>query len=366
MFNSCLIFGWCQAFSEIAVPEGGTSLGNASIRVLVVDDYEPWRRFVAISLHKQLELQIIDEAPDGLEAVQKAEALQPDLILLDIGLPTLNGIDAARRIRKVSPASKILFLSENRSADVAAEALSVGAGGYVLKSEAACELLPAIKAVLEGKRFVSANLAGPGLNGPPHPQTGASLQPNKVATLTRGRTVEVARHEVSFYSTDQHLLEHVTRFIGAGLRAGDAAIIVATESHRESLLSRLQAYGLDVSEAIQQGRYIALDAAELMRTLIVDGRLDSKRFLDDFGNLVENATKAARRKNSRVAVFGEGVDLLVAQGNVEAALQNERLCNRLITMYDVDILCGYSLSRIPSSHPHCEQVCAQHSAVHSA
>ena len=113
-----------------------------------------------MALLKQPKLQVIGEVSDGLEAVQKAEELQPDLILLDIGLPTLNGIEAARQIRKVSPGSKILFVSENRSVDIAEEALSTGAGGYVVKSDAAGELLPAVKAVLEGKRFVSASLAG--------------------------------------------------------------------------------------------------------------------------------------------------------------------------------------------------------------
>ena len=135
-------------------------MGESSIRVLVVDDYEPWRRFACTTLLKQPELRVIGEVSDGLEAVQQAERLQPDLILLDVGLPTLNGIEAARRIREVSPASKILFVSENRSADVAEEALSTGAGGYIVKSDAPNELLPAVKAVLEGKRFVSASLAG--------------------------------------------------------------------------------------------------------------------------------------------------------------------------------------------------------------
>ena len=129
------------------------------IRVLVVEDNEPWRRYFSTALQKQPELQVIGEVSDGLEAVQQAEELQPDLILLDIGLPTLNGIEAARRIRKVSPASRILFVSENCSADIAEEALSTGASGYVVKSDAGGELLPAVKAVLEGRRFISASLA---------------------------------------------------------------------------------------------------------------------------------------------------------------------------------------------------------------
>jgi DNA-binding NarL/FixJ family response regulator len=105
-------------------------------------------------------LQVIGEFTDGPEAIQNAKELQPDLILLDVGPPTLNGIEAARHIRKVFPKTKILFVSENRSPEVAEEALNTGARGYVLKSDAASELLPAIKAVLAGKRFISASLAG--------------------------------------------------------------------------------------------------------------------------------------------------------------------------------------------------------------
>jgi DNA-binding NarL/FixJ family response regulator len=135
-------------------------LEGSTTSILVVDDYEPWLRFVSTTLRKQPELEVVAQVSDGLEAVQQAERLQPDIILLDIGLPTLNGIEAARRIREVSPTSKILFVSENRSPDIAEEALSTGAGGYVVKSEAGSELLPAVKAVLEGKRFISASLAG--------------------------------------------------------------------------------------------------------------------------------------------------------------------------------------------------------------
>jgi DNA-binding NarL/FixJ family response regulator len=131
-----------------------------SIRVLVVEDFEPFRRLVVSILRKQPELQIIREVSNGLEAVQKAEELQPDLVLLDIGLPHLNGIDAARQIGAVSPKSKILFLSENRSSDIAEEALRTGAGGYVVKSDADGELLLAVESVLEGKRYVSASLGG--------------------------------------------------------------------------------------------------------------------------------------------------------------------------------------------------------------
>ena len=136
-----------------------------TIRVLVVDDYEPWRRFLRVTLRAYEELQIIGEVSDGLEAVQKAQQLQADLILLDIGLPRQNGIEVARKIREASPTSKILFVSENRAWEIVEEALRVGGSGYVVKSDAARELMTAIWAVLQGKQFLSTCLAGESLAG---------------------------------------------------------------------------------------------------------------------------------------------------------------------------------------------------------
>jgi DNA-binding NarL/FixJ family response regulator len=128
--------------------------GVSSVRVLVVEDFAPFRQFICSTLGKRRDLQVICEVSDGLEAVQKAEEWKPDLILLDIGLPTLNGIEAARRIRKLSPESKIIFLSQESSADVVQEALNLGAWGYVLKARAASELLAAVEAVILDKHFL--------------------------------------------------------------------------------------------------------------------------------------------------------------------------------------------------------------------
>lgn len=109
-------------------------------------------------LQKQQDLRVICEAADGLEAVRKAEELKPDLILLDIGLPTLNGLQAGRQIRERAPESKIIFVSQESSADLVQEALSLGAHGYVVKTKLESDLLAAVEAVLEGRRFVSSGL----------------------------------------------------------------------------------------------------------------------------------------------------------------------------------------------------------------
>ena len=133
---------------------------TSAFRVLVVEDHEPFRRFVCSTLEKRPELQIVCEVSDGLDAVRKVEELRPDLILLDVGLPSLNGIDVARQSRKLSPKSKILFVSQESSADVVQEAFSLGALGYVVKVHAGSELLAAVESVCQGRRFVSAGVAG--------------------------------------------------------------------------------------------------------------------------------------------------------------------------------------------------------------
>jgi DNA-binding NarL/FixJ family response regulator len=133
----------------------------SSLRVLVVEDFAPFSQFIRSTLAVRPDLLVIGEASDGLEAVHRAEELKPDLILLDIGLPTLNGIEAARQIRQLCPESKIIFVSQESDADIVQEALSFGALGYVVKTMAGGELLTAIKAACGGRLFVGGGLSSP-------------------------------------------------------------------------------------------------------------------------------------------------------------------------------------------------------------
>jgi len=140
-------------------------LQTPSVRVLVADDFAPWRKLLHSILQEKPELKVICEVSDGLQAVKKAHELQPDLILLDIGLPNLSGIEAARQIRTIAPTAKILFVSENYSIDIARSTLRAGGSGYVIKSDAGSELIAAVEAVLLGKKFVSARLGPQNISG---------------------------------------------------------------------------------------------------------------------------------------------------------------------------------------------------------
>ena len=170
-------------------------MAKSPIRVLVVEDFESFRAFVISTLAQHPELQVIRELSDGLEAVSVARELQPDLILLDIGLPSLNGIAAARRIREHSPQSKILFVSGALCSDVVEEAFSIGAVGYLVKADAGRQLLVAIGAVLQGKTFLSSSLSGLHVNHtatsmmpPAHGQNQSSLHSGRRTGRLLGAT----------------------------------------------------------------------------------------------------------------------------------------------------------------------------------
>ena len=132
----------------------------SQLRILVVEDHKLFLDYVSSTLRNRPNTIVIGEVQDGLEAVEQALALQPDLILLDIGLPGLNGIEAARRIRKFAPNTSIIFLTQESSPEIVHEALNLGAGAFVSKSRCLKDLPAAIEAVLRGERFVSSGLDG--------------------------------------------------------------------------------------------------------------------------------------------------------------------------------------------------------------
>jgi DNA-binding NarL/FixJ family response regulator len=352
--------------SRFIFREKRAELGTSSVRVLIVDDNAPWRHFFATKLKEQ-GLQIIAEVADGLQAVEEARELQPDLIFLDIGLPTLNGIEVARRIRKVSPKSKILFTSEESSVDVVQEALGTGARGYVVKTDAGGELLKAVDAVLRGEQFVGKRYSGHDFVGPSAAGALDELQIRTPLPQIYPDPEIAHRHDVGFYSDDAHLLHDLTRFVGAALTSGNAAIVVATQSHREKLLPRLQAHGFNIATSIDQGRYIALDTADLLSAIMFNDMPDPDRFFPLLGDLILTASKAGKGKQGRVAIFSECAPLLWAQGNAEAAIQLEKLGSQLAKISGLDILCGYSLSIAKGGmEDHIfQEICAEHRAVFS-
>src|SRR4030095_3394439 len=200
-----------------------------SYRVLVVDDFEPWRRHVRSTLGESSRWRIVAEAADGPDAVEKAVHLRPDLILLDVGLPTMNGIEAARRILAHDPNLRILFVSEHQSSEVAEAALCTGARGYICKSDSGRELSPARDAIVDGRRFVA-------------PRFGGRLVEKPAACSSSN----CRRHESLFYSSDALLLDQWAAVAEAALKMDASFLLLATDVHRNRLQTMLQGRGVNV------------------------------------------------------------------------------------------------------------------------
>jgi DNA-binding NarL/FixJ family response regulator len=319
-----------------------------ALRILAVDDFEPWRRFVSSALDRRLGLQTLFEASDGLEAVHRAEDLQPDLILLDIGLPGLDGIKAARRIHDLSPSSKILFLSEESSPDVAQAALEAGGAGYVIKSDAGRELLAAVKALTEGERYISARLVGRVFfDAPEYSSQGHSL------------------HKLQIYSSDEAFLDGHTSFVVGGLNSGNAVVVLATEAHRLGLSQRLRTLGFDLDAVIKSGSYISLDAAEILASFMSDHEPDVERLWTLVRGLVEKTRKAPNGATRHVLACGELAPCLWTQGKVDAALTVEELWDAASHRYGISTLCGYlsHVLRAVGDQRMFQNICSVHSIV---
>lgn len=267
---------------------------KSPIRVLVVDDYEPWRRLVRSTLQKLIEVEIIDEASDGLRAVQQAQQLQPDLIVLDIGLPTLNGIEAARQIRQLSPNSKIVFLSENHSSEVVEEALRTGANGFVVKSHAVRDLSPALEAAIQGQQFVGGGLSH-------HDRTVNDETPSPAFVREPDKGDAGSRHPVDFYSEDSAFVAAFASYIEGALTNGKVAIVIASDSHHASIRQRLTSSGVDVDAVVAKKNYIPLGLADSFSS-IEDGSEE-----DRLGTRVNyrtgEAVRTAKQRHLHVA-FG--------------------------------------------------------------
>ena len=196
----------------LAVNRSGLSL-TSRLRVLVVEDHEPFRRVICELLQQRADLLIVGEAADGLDAIRQAEALRPDVVMLDIGLPMLSGIEVAGRIRAMVPDAKLMFVTNESSLEVVEQAFRRGAHGYVYKPRVQRDVLPVLEAIIRGGRFVSGGLE----------------------RIAQGDSLASHRHEVLFCSSDAVLIGAFSRFIAGELHEGNAVIVVVTAAHeRES------------------------------------------------------------------------------------------------------------------------------------
>ena len=220
-------------------------------RVLVVEDHDRFRRALCDFLQGLPEVVIVGEAADGVDAIHQATALQPDVVTLDIGLPTLSGVAAASQLRVVAPHAKILLVTNESSSDVIEEAFRRGAHGYVYKPHVQRDLPRAFDVIVGGGQFVG-----------------------RLERIARGDTLVSYRHDVLFYSSEAVFVSAFSQFVASSLRQENVVIALVTESHGESFRRSLQLCNVDLDQAIREGRYIPLNISQLLSRVMVDGAPD--------------------------------------------------------------------------------------------
>ena len=311
-----------------------------SFNVLVAEDHELWREFIRSTLKEHSDSWTLHEVTDAPDAIQQAIDLQPGLVVLDIGLPTFSGIEAARQIRKLSAHSKILFVSQETSPALVREALAIGEG-YVAKMDAGRELLIAVVAILRGERFVGLRFAKHDLT----PKSPTDRQP----------------HVVYFYPDDDQLLNRVAELFHKTLHQSESIIAVTTREHRLGLMERLTAQGVDVSNATERGRITLCNASEeLSRFMDADGP-NKVRLQSQFEDMIPKMSAPRSAQTNRIVLYGEMVNVLWEHKKYDAAIKLEQLWNDLVQDSPFYLCCAYPAQDFAgTSDGHRAAICAVH------
>jgi CheY-like chemotaxis protein len=271
-------------------------------RVLVAEDHAEMRERIVALLASTFD--VVAAVVDGQQAVEATAALQPEVIVLDIAMPVLSGIQAAARIRRMPRAPRILFLTAMDDPTIAEVARSLGVAGLVRKLNMMAELIPAIQRALN-MPFV---------------------------------------HAVYFYPDAQSLGAVVARFIGEGLAAGQPALVIARSLHAAAFLDQLADIGIDSRNRLERGDLVMLDANDVVSRLIVDDVLSVQCFQDEVLPVLDMMVR--RVGQARPRVYGEMVDLLWNGGMEAAALSVEDHWNQLDSARSFSVLCGYSMNAV--------------------
>lgn len=325
-------------------------------RILVVDDFEPIRRRYRSLLAQRPEWQVVGEAADGWEAVQKARELAPDLILLDLGLPGISGIDVARHVHHWSPGVIVVLVTQQAVASVAEDVLSAtGALGYVAKSDAGRQLLPALEAVLRGESFTSSSV------------TDGKSFPACLSNLASRRD-PVRDHAVQFFRDDDSFVRSFSDFVEQKLMIGNVVIAITDSRHRAGIIRTVRERGLDIAGSLEKREFIALDVVEMLSKFVEGDVLNEHRFLTAAADLF--ALAAENPSGVRpVAVCGECAPTLLADGKTDAAIDLEALWDEHFAVArGVNTLCGYVLDPAPNrtNMQIIQRICAEHSEAYGA
>jgi CheY-like chemotaxis protein len=299
----------------------------SSVEVLIVDDQPRFRRMVRSLIESQPEYRVCGEAGDGIDAVEKVRQLHPDLVLMDINMPRMDGLEATRIIRRESPDCNVVIVTQNDASVAREQARIVDANGFVTKSDLIRDLLSEIGRVVMENNSSLDETKNAAANGEPW-----------CGLLTGAAPRD---HIVQLYQDQQFLNRAVCRFAAAAIANGEGVILVPTIAHWDAFRPRLESEGVDVKAAEKRGQLTIVDADNLLPTFMVDGMPDSPVFLGLAANVVSQARGDGRYP--KVRWWGEMVNILWERGDVAASMNLEDLFDQLAHAQDISIFCSFSM-----------------------
>ncbi len=296
-----------------------------SVEVLIVDDQARFRHMVRSLIESQQKYHVCGEASDGIEAIKKVSQLHPDLILMDINMPRMGGLEATRIIRRESPNCSVVIVTQNDATVAREQARSVDASGFVTKSGLARDLIPEMGRVAMENNSILGETKNGADQGEPWCGLLAAAAPRD--------------HIVQLYQDQQFLNRAVCRFAAAAIANGEGVILVPTVAHWDAFRPRLESEGVDVKAAEKRGQLTIVDADNLLPTFMRDGMPDSPVFLGLAANVVSQARGDGRYP--KVRWWGEMVNLLWERGDVAASMNLEDLFDKLAHEQDIAIFCSF-------------------------
>jgi CheY-like chemotaxis protein len=319
----------------------GCRMSVEHISVLVVDDHEAWRTVIREALQRLPKVRVVGEAADGAEAIRLAHGLSPDLVLLDVGLPSMSGIEAAERIMARNRQARVLFASNYSEWEIVDAALRTGARGYMLKTSAAQELQSAVDRISSGGWFIA-----PARGGRP---------------VDPGSHLDTSCHRAAFYTHAADRIDEYARYIANALLAGRAVLGCVNDECRSRLQQRLASLGVDLDADIANERFVAFDIPELMSAIMEGDRIVDAKFYAAAMPMLLAAARAASGPQPGISAFGDGASSLWKRGLIDAAIRLEQLWDEMAGVFNLDILCGYEIDA--ASGPGADRLAEIHAHV---